>query len=200
MREQGNPHPDSDWVNKTRHPLFWEPLQDKPVAVKLTAMRAALDNAADPNMIDREPEAPRNRGRPLHCAIAAGRTLSRNKGVGPPWSATRGNMPVIELLLERGADPRLGGQDAAAVGPGPQWLLSPIEEAEVNMAYPTDNPDEDFEEIKAFYSQALVLMKEAAERLDRKLVEYFMARLLKLTSEAGLQQAGNGRRGLTLTM
>lgn len=169
MREAGNTHRDSDWVKQTRHPLFWEPLQDMPIEAKLTAMRAALDNAADPNMIDREPEAPRNRGRPLHCAIAAGRTLSRKQGIVPSWATTRGNLPVVELLLERGPDPRLGGQDAtAAVGPGPQWLLSPIEEAEVNMAYPAGNPDEDFEGIKAFYTQALVLMRAAAERLDRK--------------------------------
>lgn len=103
MRDQGNPHPDFDWVNKTRQPLFWEPRQVKPVVAKLIAMHAALDNTADPNMIDREPDAPRDRGRPLHCAIAAGRTLSRKQGVVSPWTATRGKPPVVELLLEGGA-------------------------------------------------------------------------------------------------
>lgn len=192
MRDAGNPHPDANWVAQTRHPLFWEPLQDKPVAAKLAAMRAALDNSpgADPNMIDREPEAARNRGRPLHCAIAAGRTLSRNQGDDmPTWAATRGNLPVVELLLEHGADPRLGGQDAAAARPGlgPQRLLSPIEEAEVNMAYPTGNLDEDFEEVKAFYTQALALMKTAAERLDRK--------LWRGCSKLGCDRLAMGERG-----
>lgn len=167
MRKQGHPHPDSDWVNSTRHPLFWESWQDKPVAAKLAAIRAALDNGADPNSIDQEPDAAGNHGRPLHCAIAAGRTLGRHQG-NVPWAATRGNLPVIELLLERGADPRVNGFTAAGT-PGPQFLLSPIEEAEVNMAYPTGDPAEDFEEIKDFYTRAIALMKAAAERLDREL-------------------------------
>lgn len=158
------PDPYRDWINQSRHPLFWEAWQVKPTADKLAAIRAALDDGADPNMIDRESSPPDHSGRPLHCAIAAGRTLSRNQGV-VPWAATRGNLPVIELLLERGADPRLEGM---APRPGPQWLLSPIEEAGVNMAYPTGNPGEDFEEVKAFYTQAVVLMKAAAEKLDSK--------------------------------
>lgn len=132
----------------------------KPTAEKLAAIRAALDDGADPNMIDRESVPRDHSGRPLHCAIAAGRTLSCNE---VPWEATRGNLPVIELLLERGADPRLGGRDPR---PGPQWLFSPIEEAEVNMGSPSDIPGEDFEEVKEFFRQALVIMKAAAERLD----------------------------------
>lgn len=162
MRKQGRPHPDEDWISKTRHPLFWEPLQHKPVADKLASMRAALDQGADPNMLDREPEAPRHSGRPLHCAIAAGRTLSRRQGA-VPWAATRDNLPVVELLLERGADPRLPGQ------PSPlPFLLSPIEEAEVNMAYPATTPGEDPAEVEDFYRRALLMMRAAAEKLDRK--------------------------------
>lgn len=125
-------------------------------------MRAALDDGAEPNMIDLESVPPEHAGRPLHCAITAGRTLGRNT---VPWAATRWNLPVIELLLERGADPRLEGM---APRPGPQWLLSVIEEANVNVA--CCNPWEDFEEIKAFYTQALVMLKAAGERLDSKYI------------------------------
>lgn len=76
-------------------------------------------------------------------------------------------IPIVELLLQRGADPRFGGH--AMDGLKPQFLFSAIEEAGVNMTCPTSDTTEDVEEVRALNAEATSLMKAKADELDRKL-------------------------------
>ncbi|KAJ5647703.1 hypothetical protein N7490_004075 [Penicillium lividum] len=62
-------------------------------------MKAALLAGAGSNEMDREPDNRRSYGRPLHCVV-------HSKG---PADFLKENIPLIRLLLEHGADPRLPG-------------------------------------------------------------------------------------------
>jgi hypothetical protein len=160
-RRQGNPHPDEDWIAKTKSRLFWEPLQCKATGEKLAAIKVAIASGADPNEMDHSPNPRRHRGRPLHCAIDAGREQGETS-----WEAIKGNLPVIKFLLEVGADPRVPGFPSKI-----PRLRSVIEEAEVCLyeaetERPWWNINEDPEEIANFYREILKLLREAGTKLD----------------------------------
>lgn len=87
----------------SRHmPLFREPLSNHPVEEKVAAMRAAIEAGADVNQLDQEPIVGYNEGRPLDACI--------NGSHMPSGVRLEDNIPAIELLLQHGADPRLGAR------------------------------------------------------------------------------------------
>lgn len=132
------------WIFSSKPPLFWEPVSGHPISVKLTAMKAALASGADPNELDHEPRAEKNLGRPLHLAIEyTSSNLSR----------LHENLPVVELLLQHGADPRLGGM---------QGRYSPLEDLRRVVAY----NDPTMREAMGFFKEVLEMMEVKARELD----------------------------------
>lgn len=81
-------------------PLHWEIISGHPIAEKLSNVRAALQSGADPNALDKVRCAEQSRGRPLHYATD---TLHFD------FMSRYENLPIVELLLEYGADPRMAG-------------------------------------------------------------------------------------------
>jgi len=107
-------------------------------------MKAALASGADPNELDHEPRAEKNLGRPLHLAIEyTSSNLSR----------LHENLPVVELLLQHGADPRLGGM---------QGRYSPLEDLRRVVAY----NDPTMREAMGFFKEVLEMMEVKARELD----------------------------------
>lgn len=83
-------------------------------------MTAALDAGADPNELDHELYnicTWRCLGRPLHCCLGGFNAW------GPP-SIIRFNPLLIQLLLSRGADPRLPGPRQGPEQPSPLAQLA----------------------------------------------------------------------------
>lgn len=119
----------NSWVRKTKPSLYWIPLfSTDPLESRLAQITAALDAGADPNALDHELNLRRGLGRPLHCCLGG------HMSWGPP-EVVRHNLPLIELLLSRGADPRLDGPTLPPlVKPSPLELAR--EEAE------NTNPDD----------------------------------------------------------
>jgi hypothetical protein len=120
----------------------------------LPAIREALASGEDPNELG----GWRGSGtsRPLHYAIHDTPQHSLDQ--------LKQNLPVIELLLEAGADPRL-----PCLGPMPQ---SPIEEIEAwfeayNKGGHLKWPPEILE-LQPFFAATLQAMKKAASALDGK--------------------------------
>jgi hypothetical protein len=70
----------------------------------LAAVRTAIENSADVNQLDTEPNRISNEGRPLDACLRAPHMPGRKSIIE--------NLPVIELLLEYGADPRLWSESA----------------------------------------------------------------------------------------
>jgi hypothetical protein len=137
-------------------PLHWEPVSGHPISEKLTNMLAALKSGCDPNELDHayasRPE--RSIGRPLHYATEC--TVFDH-------SLRHENLPVVELLLRHGADPRMPG-----MGANP----SPLEDlrAVVNVNSPELKwaSERDME----FFKGALKAMEGRARELDG---EYFFS-------------------------
>ncbi|KAJ5925407.1 hypothetical protein N7454_008046 [Penicillium verhagenii] len=141
------------WVHTVKPPLFWEPMANHPISLKLSNMKAALSAGADPNEMDHERDRRRSLGRPLHCAIG-------------DWAEPeymKENIPVIKLLLRHGADPRLPGPE---VKPAAFGLQSPLEYARRLAMREWNGVDELFE--CGYYTEAYRIMKEAADNLDRR--------------------------------
>ncbi|TGO09630.1 hypothetical protein BTUL_0159g00160 [Botrytis tulipae] len=84
-------------------------------------MRAAHESGADPNALDKAPRPGRSMGRPLHYA-----TDVTHFDFMPRYE----NLPIVELLLEFGADPRMEGMG--------ETRESPLEDVEriVKTNYP----------------------------------------------------------------
>ncbi|KAJ5613907.1 hypothetical protein N7528_007561 [Penicillium herquei] len=138
---------------RPKAPLFWEPLSGHPVEVKLANITAALLAGADPNEMDHEPDHRRSYGRPLHCVVHS----------NGPSDFLKDNIPVIELLIEHGADPRLPGPKVLPVYSG---LGSPLHHAKLLATFPNHGFEELFE--CGFYQEAYRIMKQAADNLDGK--------------------------------
>lgn len=124
-------------------PLFREPLSNHPAEEKVAAMRAAIDAGADVNQMDQEPIVGYNEGRPLDACI--------NGSHFPGGVRLEDNIPAIELLLQHGADPRLGARPT---------LFAPVRRAR----YYAENAAS--EEGKAAWKHILALFDEAILRLD----------------------------------
>ncbi|KAL1962646.1 hypothetical protein VTN77DRAFT_9280 [Rasamsonia byssochlamydoides] len=140
---------ESCWVWKSRPPLFYEPISDHPIEVKLARMKGAIEAGADVNELDHEPDARRNLGRPLDFAV--------NNGLAD-FKYLKENLPIIELLLQHGADPRL---------PGLLDTPSPLEYVR-GMARYDEWRNPQFAHMKPFFRKAFIMMKEAAEKLDER--------------------------------
>jgi ankyrin repeat protein len=83
-------------AHRRKHKVVaWKPLMDAAFAGDVARARKLLDAGADPNIISTTP----HRYRPLHRAIESKKTQPR----GPEHER------VVELLLQRGADPKLRG-------------------------------------------------------------------------------------------
>lgn len=120
--------------------------------VKLPAIRQSLEAGDDPNELGGYKHSPGIR-RPLHYAIDF---------YGQSLKGLKQNMPIVELLLQYGADPRL-----LDLPPSP---CSPIEELESWLEM-YDNGrckayEEEMGEVRPFFIAALGLMKAKAEELD----------------------------------
>jgi hypothetical protein len=113
-------------------------------------MKAAIDSGADPNELDHPTKNGKRRpelsiGRPLHYAIDTRFDHSRRHE----------NLPVVELLLQHGADPRLEGME---------FTKSPIDEIKSDL----ENPDSKLLSQKnvAFFREAMEIMQKKANELD----------------------------------
>jgi hypothetical protein len=144
------PNTNQPWVYKYKPPLFWQPLTDHPVKDKLANMRVAIVLGADVNELDKEPDPRRNYGRPLHFASDASRIQ---------FKYLKEHLPLIELLLEKGADPRQ---------PGMMYTDSALEEVKFSLKGALRNEcfQPEWKEVIPFLREAYKVMKEAADRLD----------------------------------
>jgi hypothetical protein len=131
-----------------RQPLITEPLSNHPVEVMLAACRAAIANGEDVNAPDTLPHVGHNEGRPLDACLRQTHMPGKKSIVE--------NLPVIELLLEHGADPRLFSRSVGVTG-------IPIALA---RRYAVD--EEEKEEHRAFWKHVLGLFEEAIVRIDAK--------------------------------
>jgi hypothetical protein len=138
-------------VFKEHPPLLWEPVSQNPMEIKLANMRAAIASGADPNELDGT-KMPRV-GRPLHYAISSLAFVN--------YETLKSNLPIIELLLESGADPRLSAlKEVSALDEVSSWL-SAFDKDGKNWA-PEDIA------LKPFYEAAYKAMKKVADKLNCK--------------------------------
>jgi hypothetical protein len=114
----------------------------------LTACRAAIANGEDVNAPDTLPSLVYNEGRPLDACLRQTHM--------PGQKSIVENLPVIELLLEHGADPRLFSKSVGVVH-------MPILHA---RRYSVD--EKETEENRAFWKHLLRLFEEAIVRIDAK--------------------------------
>lgn len=108
-------------------------------------MRAAIEAGADVHQLDQEPIVGYNEGRPLDACI------NTSHFSGEAW--LEDNIPAIELLLQHGADPRLGARPT---------LFAPVRIAR----YYAENAAS--EETKATWKRILELFNEAILKLNKE--------------------------------
>ena len=132
-------------------PLCWESLEEHSVSIKLANMRKFLASGQDPNKLD--PKRP-DIGRPLHFAITDMCCVDLEQ--------LRQNLPIVKLLLEAGADPRLPNRFD-------RWTRSPLEEL-ANWLGDYEVKQREWPEwqvkLKPFYEAAYKEMRKVADRLD----------------------------------
>ncbi|KAI4701458.1 hypothetical protein J4E81_003198 [Alternaria sp. BMP 2799] len=132
------------------NPLLTQPMSYEPIETRLAAMRAALSEGFFPNELDKRP---RGVGRPLDCAI--------EDGWPADFTHLKQNLPIVHLLLEAGADPRLPSRDP----PG----RSPIDSLEAWFKQYEIRGHEfgaEHLELKPFFEKALEAMKKVADELN----------------------------------
>jgi hypothetical protein len=140
-------------------PLHWEPVSGHPITEKLTNILTALKSGCDPNELDHayasRPE--RSIGRPLHYATEY--TVF-------DYSLRHKNLPVVELLLRHGADPRMPG-----MGANPSAL------EEVRAVVKANSPDSEVkwasERDMEFFKGALEAMEGRARELNGEVFFFF---------------------------
>lgn len=129
-------------------------ISNNPLESRLPALRQALEAGEDPNELGGWRHYPGIQ-RPLHYAI--------DDSIRHDPRQLKQNLPIVELLLRYGADPRLPDLNTT-------WR-SPIEELERWFQYHDEDhdnwPPEDLELIP-FYSTALCMMKDKVAELDGK--------------------------------
>lgn len=153
------------WNSPDNAPLFYWPVANVPVEEKLARMREALENGSDPNEVDHSTDRREQQGRPLHMCMNPSKEHS---GSGRFLD----NAPVIKLLLDYGADPRLYGVPSNPHMMG--YPKRPVDDARLSLESVRKWKDEFFtypggkDRQMAFYEEAYRLMKEAEDRLDGK--------------------------------
>ncbi|KAF2993982.1 hypothetical protein E8E13_001373 [Curvularia kusanoi] len=133
-----------------RSALIAEPLSIHSTEEMLAACRAAIANGEDVNAPDTHPHRGYNEGRPLDACLRQTHMASSKSLLE--------NIPVIELLLEHGADPRLHHR---SVGPVHMPIL-------IARRYASDDEDSVTDEARAKWKHILRLFEEAIVRLDAK--------------------------------
>jgi len=131
-------------------PLLTQPMSYEPIETRLAAMRAALSDGFSPNELDKRP---RGVGRPLDCTI--------EDGWPADFAHLKQNLPIVHLLLEAGADPRLPSRDPSG--------RSPIDSLEAWFTQYEIRGDEFGPEhlgLKPFFEKALEAMKKVADELN----------------------------------
>lgn len=131
-----------------RSPLITEPISTHDVPTMLAAVRTAIENGADVNQLDTETTPHLFEGRPLDACLAFQRMPGRKSIIE--------NLPVIELLLEHGADPRLWSEVTGA-------LRSPV-----SLALEYSKDEGLTEKTRDFWKRVFELFKEAIARIDAK--------------------------------
>ena len=126
-------------------PLFREPLSNHTVEVKLAAVRAAIEAGADVNQLDDDPTG-HNEGRPLDACL----NLPHMAGSADVTT----NLPVIKMLLEHGADPRLRARSIF-------WPPIAVARRYADQAGLSKKG-------MAFWDGVLMLFEDAIERLKEK--------------------------------
>ncbi|KAH6629303.1 hypothetical protein C7974DRAFT_184435 [Boeremia exigua] len=135
-------------------PLHKHCISNEPLETRLVALHEAIAAGEDPNELGgwKDPGI----ARPLHYAI--------DDSVQHDLRQLKQNLPVVQLLLQAGADPRL-----------PCITLprrSPIEELEVWIGVYKKSGhstwEKEFVELYPFYEDALLAMKKVAAELDAK--------------------------------
>ncbi|KAF7861777.1 hypothetical protein EAF04_007660 [Stromatinia cepivora] len=129
-------------------PLYWENISDHSMAEKLHNILFALKSGADPNEVDHAPRAERSMGRPLHYATDTTHFYFMRR---------HENLPIVELLLKYGADPRIPGMGGLGASPMDdlRWVLE------------TDSRNFDERDMQ-FLKAALLAMEEKARELDER--------------------------------
>ena len=140
----------SCWTLKSS-PLHWEPVSGHPISEKFAAMKAALDSGADPNELDHQRRTERSIGRPLHYATEY-TTFDHSR--------RHENLPLIKLLLQHCADPRLHGMECTK---------SPIDEMKTVVEFNSPDLKWATEQDMVFFRGALEMMKEKANELDGRI-------------------------------
>lgn len=140
---------DLNKMPREKLPLFDEPLSGHPIEVKLANMKAAILAGSDVNELDHS-HGGYHAGRPLHWVMDPGKIDIK---------IMKDHLPLVKLLLENGADPRLRGRKQNS------WPGTPIDEARAILSY--DLVAEPHWEVAfPFYKEALALMEQAVERLN----------------------------------
>jgi len=141
---------------KDRSPLLYEPVSDNPIEIKLANMCAAIAAGADPNELDGSENL--RVGRPLHYAICDDAFVN--------YENLKKNLPIVKLLLEAGADPRLPG---VLVERYPTMGASPLQSLRLWLElFERDSTSFGPEDtaLKPFYEAAYKEMKKVADKLD----------------------------------
>jgi hypothetical protein len=131
-----------------RSALITEPGTRHSAETMLAACRAAIANGEDVNALDTLPHVGHNEGRPLDACLRQTHM--------PGDKSINENLPVIELLLEHGADPRLFSR-SVGVGAIP-----------IQLARRYSIKEDETEENRAFWKHLLKLFEEAIIRIDAK--------------------------------
>lgn len=141
----GSTQPD---LHVQRSALIMEPLSLHSAEVMLAACRAAIANGEDVNAPDTLPLLGHNEGRPLNACLRQTHM--------PGDKSIMENLPVIELLLEHGADPRLF------------WRSVGVQNIPILQAKRFSINKEMTEEERKFWKHLLRLFEEAILRIDAK--------------------------------
>lgn len=140
------------------NPLLYEPISRNTIEDKLAHMRLAIATGADPN--EHDGMGKHQIGRPLHCAIT---NEAGHEFVGQ-------NLPVIKLLLEAGADPRLRALPDVPWVTVPTYGESALDVCRHWLESLSSSggwrwSEEDIA-LKPFYKAAYREMKRVADKLD----------------------------------
>lgn len=163
--------------------IFWASISRYSLQCKLAELLAALEDGADPNEQESEPIVQLRSGRPLDLCLDESKADFGEESI-------LNNIPVIQMLLDYGADPRL--DPIPQLKGKPPCPLQPVEEAR-RRAGVTKGP------VKEFYKEAYVILKKAADRLDTldgmTCHEKFTPRLDGTSPRPGEGTAGRSRSG-----